>query len=110
MRPVIDLEDDAAPGPPDRAPLCGRCKLRHLVSLPCWGGHLVRGLRPLVLARYGDRCHLCRRRGADTLDHVVPRSLGGLDTLDNLRPAHGFCNTGRGARPAPVLTEVSKRW
>jgi 5-methylcytosine-specific restriction endonuclease McrA len=36
-----------------------------------------------------------------TLDHMVPRSLGGSDTASNLRLAHALCNSLRGA---PVLT------
>lgn len=32
-----------------------------------------------------------------TLDHVLPRSLGGDDSLDNLATAHFVCNTNRGA-------------
>jgi 5-methylcytosine-specific restriction endonuclease McrA len=27
-----------------------------------------------------------------TLDHVIPLSKGGTDTMDNLRPAHWLCN------------------
>jgi 5-methylcytosine-specific restriction endonuclease McrA len=26
------------------------------------------------------------------IDHVYPLSKGGLDTLENVRPAHGKCN------------------
>ncbi|WFF31058.1 HNH endonuclease [Propionibacterium freudenreichii] len=79
-------------------------------------GATVRRLASLVVAEWGPVCWLChgpidlgapRRspRGL-SLDHVVPRSLGGLDTLDNLRPAHLGCNCRRGnrvgSRPAPV--------
>lgn len=66
-----------------------------------WGGRRAQRLRRLVLDVYGDVCHLCGRRGADTADHLVPRSRGGTDTLDNLRPAHFRCNARRGDRPAP---------
>lgn len=49
-----------------------------------------------VLALYGDRCHLCGEAGADTADHVVPRSKGGSWwALDNARPAHQPCNAAR---------------
>lgn len=52
----------------------------------------------LVLATYGTGCHLCGQAGADSADHVVPRSKGGpLWDLDNLRPAHLSCNKARGA-------------
>lgn len=62
----------------------------------------------LVLATYGPVCHLCRQpiQGGlpprhprrPSVDHVIPRSLGGTDDLDNLRPAHYGCNAKRGNR------------
>jgi 5-methylcytosine-specific restriction endonuclease McrA len=60
-----------------------------------------------VLNLYGPICHICnvdidlfapRLAGASGwevglhIDHVVPLSKGGSDTLDNVRPAHGSCN------------------
>ena len=60
-----------------------------------------------VLNTYGTDCHLClkpidltapRRTGKVGwqkglhIDHLVPISLGGLDTIENVRPAHGSCN------------------
>lgn len=55
----------------------------------------------LVLATYGTRCHL-RLPGclgtATTKDHLVPYSLGGLDVLENYRPACKPCNSRRGDR------------
>lgn len=66
-------------------------------------------LRAVVLVRDGGRCWLCGKLGATTIDHVIPRSLGGPDTLDNLRAAHGSCNSARGTKlpPAPV---TSRTW
>lgn len=64
-----------------------------------WGGRRVTRLVALVLAEYGDTCHLCGRPGATTVDHLVPRSAGGDDGLPNLRPAHHSCNSARGAMP-----------
>jgi 5-methylcytosine-specific restriction endonuclease McrA len=34
-----------------------------------------------------------------SVEHVIPRSLGGGDDLANLRLSHLHCNTSRGARP-----------
>jgi 5-methylcytosine-specific restriction endonuclease McrA len=60
-----------------------------------------------VLEVYGLDCHICqtpidlnapRKVGHDGwekglhIDHVYPLSKGGLDTLENVRPAHGKCN------------------
>lgn len=60
-----------------------------------WGGRKVAELRAEVLAVYGDRCHLCGGLGADSPDHVVPRSKGGGHNIENLRPAHHGCNVAR---------------
>ena len=60
-----------------------------------------------VLEKYGTICHLCgieidmsapRWSGKDgwqmglQIDHVMPISKGGSDTLDNVKPSHGICN------------------
>ncbi|WP_280429848.1 HNH endonuclease [Nocardia brasiliensis] len=63
-----------------------------------WSGRRAAALRAATLAEYGTICHLCGRPGATTADHVIPRSKGGPDSLDNLRPAHYSCNSSRGAR------------
>lgn len=52
-------------------------------------GATLQKLRKRVFDFYGDECWLCHQGGADTIDHIVPVSLGGGDELDNLRPAHG---------------------
>lgn len=63
--------------------------------------------RELVIDTYGDLCHICSETidlDAPSLvgqpgwelsyhpDHVVPLSKGGADELDNIRPAHAYCN------------------
>ena len=65
--------------------------------MPNWSGRYSQHLTALVLQEYGTICHLCGQPGADTADHIVPRSHGGDDSLGNLRPAHGSpCNYSRG--------------
>lgn len=54
-------------------------------------------------------CHLCgqpvKREGkrnkvwSATRDHVLPKSLGGKDSADNLKLAHRKCNTLRANQP-----------
>lgn len=65
-----------------------------------------------VLELYGTDCHICnkpidlnapRQCGKEgwelglQIDHVMPLSKGGTDTIDNLRPAHGYCNNTKNA-------------
>lgn len=58
-------------------------------------------LTALVIATYGNACHLrlpgCTRV-ATTKDHIVPYSLGGDDSIENFRPACRSCNSKRGNR------------
>lgn len=52
-------------------------------------GATLQKLRKRVFDFYGDECWLCHQGGADTIDHILPISMGGGDEIDNLRPAHG---------------------
>jgi 5-methylcytosine-specific restriction endonuclease McrA len=66
-----------------------------------------------VIELYGDKCHIClepisldseRRPGyldwerGLHIDHLIPISRGGSDTLKNVRPVHGGCNLSKGPR------------
>lgn len=84
-----------------------------------WNGRKIARLAGVVFAERGRVCHLCGMPGADTLDHIVPRSRGGLDDLDNLAPAHKSCNSSRGAmslkdwrelHPIPQRANPSRNW
>lgn len=70
---------------------------------PAWAGKYAQDLTRLTLQTFGDRCHLCGLKGATTADHKQPRSKGGPDTLENLRPAHLSCNSSRGDRDLSEL-------
>jgi 5-methylcytosine-specific restriction endonuclease McrA len=63
-----------------------------------------------VIATYGANCYLCglnidfmapRKCGITGwengfhIDHLIPVSKGGQDTLENVRPAHGLCNLSK---------------
>ena len=64
-----------------------------------------------VLDLYGTNCHLCelpidlqaprhasQGKGWQTglqIDHVVPLSKGGADTIENVRPSHARCNLSK---------------
>ena len=49
-----------------------------------------------VIERDSGICWICGEPGADTADHLQPRSLGGPSSPWNLRAAHRRCNSRRG--------------
>jgi len=55
-------------------------------------------LRVQVLARDGARCRYCSLEDDLTIDHVVPRTKGGLDLLENLVVACRRCNSEKSNR------------
>lgn len=82
-----------------------------------WGGTESKRLIALVKQEYGYLCHLCLkeivREDEYSADHVIPRSKGGDNSIENLRPAHRHCNSARQDRPiemyrASVTDE--RRW
>ena len=63
-----------------------------------------------IIETYGFLCNICKEainfaaprkvglRGWERgfhIDHVVPLSKGGSDTLENVRPTHGKCNLSK---------------
>src|SRR5690606_15955538 len=51
-----------------------------------------------VLKRDGHRCQYCGKSDDLTIDHVLPRSRGGVDTWENLVAACNRCNHRKGNR------------
>lgn len=63
-----------------------------------------------VIALYGTNCHLCNdpidffapvmgKEGWEKglhIDHVIPVSQNGADSIENVRPAHAICNLKKG--------------
>jgi len=58
--------------------------------------------RRAVLERDGHRCAYCDR-GADTIDHVIPRSRGGRNEWTNVVAACARCNHRKGDK---LLDEI----
>jgi 5-methylcytosine-specific restriction endonuclease McrA len=77
----------------------------------CHDSSMPRGLRggrrsaeavACLIARDGDCCWYCRcvfvpGKRRRTVDHAIPRSLGGSNRLENLRLACGRCNARKGS-------------
>ena len=67
-------------------------------------GRILRKLKRM----YGSKCYYCGRKLTSrqcTIDHVVPRSKGGEDSLSNYVLACGPCNWEK----ADTLITPSKR-
>lgn len=61
-------------------------------------------------SRHGWACHYCKRKGDEqslTLDHLVPRSRGGDDTLANLVLACEKCNLDKAALTAAEYQTIN---
>jgi len=56
-----------------------------------------RNIRERILRRDAFVCQYCAQE-ADTVDHVIPRRLGGLDSDDNLVASCKRCNLAKGGR------------
>lgn len=62
--------------------------------------------RRILINRDGGHCYYCRARltvDSSTLDHVVPRALGGSNSLHNLRLACPTCNARKADKPPHVF-------
>lgn len=81
-----------------------------------WSGRYAQERTAACLEAWGRTCHLCSRAGATSADHLIPRTLGGSDDLENLRPAHKLCNQLRGRQPvtpeliAYILERTAALW
>lgn len=81
-----------------------------------------RQIRRTLLEKYGPYCQLCLAWGNSksfakidvdvldqakslSIDHIVPSSQGGTNSIDNFWPTHIACNEQRQSRP---LTEKVK--
>ena len=59
-----------------------------------------------VLKRAGGRCQLCHHNDRPLhVDHIVPRSKGGTNDLDNLQALCDYCNLGKSNKDATDFRE-----
>lgn len=58
----------------------------------------ARRLRPVILARDGNRCVTCGATEDLTIDHIIPIINGGRDDYGNLQTLCRTCNSRKGAR------------
>ena len=90
---------------------CARCRTdseRHRTRARPWYASAEYRRNAKIVRRNAGVCHLCGRPFKPgekvTVDHVIParhyvdRGLPVDNSLDNLRPAHSWCNTSKGSR------------
>ena len=83
-------------------------KLVHYVRLPHSEGRRLS--RRAILARDGFCCQYCGSTRHLTLDHIVPRSRGGLTSWDNVVTSCAPCNVRKGAcLPSEVGMSTSRK-
>jgi 5-methylcytosine-specific restriction endonuclease McrA len=71
-------------------------------------GRIPTNLRFAVLKRDGFCCQYCGSRVPDAtleVDHILPRSHGGSDTLENLITSCQVCNNGKSDIPLDTLSQ-----
>jgi HNH endonuclease len=82
-------------GPGVRHQQCGAIFFWYIVSIS-------KGTRFRIFQRDDFSCQYCGRRAPDVTlepDHIVPKSQGGPDDMDNLVTACFDCNRGKSDRP-----------
>ncbi len=93
-------------------PMCNPCRARTRRGI-----HISKTDRLSVYERDSWVCGFCSegvlpdapRNGpwSATLDHIIPRSLGGSDDPTNLRIAHRYCNSVRSNRLGLTLEDLA---
>lgn len=67
----------------------------------------IRAGETILCAICGERIPTRSRagnRGSVSVDHIIPKSLGGSSRIENLQPTHSKCNNDKGNkhdRPSP---------
>jgi 5-methylcytosine-specific restriction endonuclease McrA len=56
-----------------------------------------------LLERYKNRCAMCRSTKRLTRDHIIPISLGGDDSIENIQPLCLRCNSSKRNRRLQLI-------
>eukprot|EP00884_Botryococcus_braunii_P010622 jgi/Botrbrau1/19561/Bobra.0035s0053.1 len=96
---VLEYYDDCVHSARDAYPIPAVLRVRMFLGARSRGGGMQPSLtRRNILIRDHGECQYCRSKHDLTIDHVVPASLGGQWSWDNLVTACSKCNVMKGAR------------
>lgn len=62
-------------------------------------------IRPIVLEMYNNQCVVCGTSDNLTVDHIIPKSKGGTDDIENLQAMCRTHNSSKGSFFGPVVLE-----
>lgn len=101
----------------DGLPMIGQSAGKAKKALKAKPAKIVKGMtktevtREKLLERDGDQCWFCGRgMGADkTIEHLVPKSAGGKNSLANYALAHRACNAHAADMPLVEKIELRQR-
>lgn len=93
---VVEASDRSFHSAEALFPLPTVIKLRYFVRVP--RGERRKVSRRAVLARDNHLCQYCGSGAHLTIDHIIPRSRGGLSTWDNIVTSCAPCNSRKGDR------------
>lgn len=66
-----------------------------------------RELKEYARTVFGEQCFYCQAAPGNTLDHLIPKSLGGNNVFSNVVPACQPCNVKKGNR-LPTTNEMAR--
>lgn len=73
------------------------------------GGNLTASEWRMIKASWLNRCASCGTKEKISLDHIVPISLGGPHSQENVQPLCGSCNSSKGAKAYSFLRTSLQR-
>jgi 5-methylcytosine-specific restriction endonuclease McrA len=75
-----------------------RSKLRQSRRRATWDGTVTLSSISALFEAFGSKCLRCGCAGPLTIDHIIPVSKGGIDSLGNIQPLCRSCNSWKSTK------------